>query len=67
MTNDRMLAFFDAVPTRRTPGTLDSAAVPYARVQQPGRVEYRVTASDRLPEGYRDGFVAVVGEPGERG
>ena len=45
----------------------DSAAVPYARVQHPGRVEYRVEASDRLPEGYRDGCVAVVGEPNERG
>ena len=45
----------------------DSAAVPYARAQQPGRVEYRVEASDRLPEGYREGFVAVVGEPSERG
>ena len=45
----------------------DSAAVPYARVQQPGRVEYRVEASDRLPEGYRDGFVAIIGEPNERG
>ena len=45
----------------------DSAAVPYTRVQQPGRVEYRVAASDRLPDGYREGFVAVVGEPNERG
>jgi hypothetical protein len=36
-------------------------------VQQPGRVEYRVAASDRLPDGYREGFVAVVGEPNERG
>jgi hypothetical protein len=45
----------------------DSAAVPYARTQQPGRVEYRVEPSDRLPEGYREGFVAVVGEANERG
>lgn len=40
----------------------DSAGITYAREQQPGRVAYQVGASDSLPEGYREGFVASVGD-----
>jgi len=40
----------------------DGAAISYAREQQPGRVAYRVDASGSLPEGYREGFVACVGD-----
>lgn len=40
----------------------DSAGVSYTRSLQPGRVAYRVDASDSLPEGYRDGFEASIGD-----
>ena len=40
----------------------DSAGISYTREQQPGRVAYQVDASDLLPEGYREGFVASVGD-----
>jgi len=59
------LAGLDADVDAITREFFDSVAVPYVREQQPGRVEYRVEASDRLPEGYREGFVAIVGEPGD--
>jgi superfamily II DNA or RNA helicase len=41
---------------------LDGAGISYAREQQPGRVAYRVQPSASLPEGYREGFVASVGD-----
>lgn len=40
----------------------DGAGVSYTREQQPGRVAYQVDASDSLPEGYRDGFAASIGD-----
>lgn len=40
----------------------DSVGISYAREQQPGRVAYRVDASNLLPEGYREGFIASVGD-----
>ena len=40
----------------------DGVRIPYTRDQQPGRVAYQVGASDALPEGYRDGFAATVGD-----
>ena len=40
----------------------DSAGVPYVRDPQPSRVAYRVEASDALPDGYRNGFVASIGD-----
>lgn len=40
----------------------DAAGVSYSRERQAGRVAYRVDASDSLPEGYRDGFDASIGD-----
>ncbi len=45
-----------------TQAYFDDAGIPYAREQQPGRVAYRVQPSASLPEGYRAGFVASVGD-----
>src|SRR5262249_47041082 len=40
----------------------DAAAVAYERAQQPGQVAYQVRPSASLPDGYRGGFIAVVGD-----
>jgi superfamily II DNA or RNA helicase len=40
----------------------DGAGISYTRDQQPGRVAYQVGPSDSLPDGYRDGFAATVGD-----
>ncbi len=45
-----------------TQAYFDDAGVAYAREQQSGRVAYRVQPSASLPEGYREGFVASVGD-----
>ena len=45
-----------------TQAYFDGAGISYAREQQPGRVAYRVEPSASLPEGYREGFVASVGD-----
>lgn len=47
---------------RITQAYLDKAGVPYERRQEPGHVEYRVSPSDALPDGYRSGLVAIVGD-----
>jgi hypothetical protein len=41
---------------------LDSSGTIYERSQVPGRVEYRIQPSPALPEGYRDGFVGMIGD-----
>ncbi len=41
---------------------LDDEGVAYERDEQPGRVGYRVQSHAALPDGYRDGFVAIVGD-----
>lgn len=41
---------------------LDDAGVSYDREHQTGRVAYRVQPSASLPEGYREGFIASVGD-----
>jgi hypothetical protein len=45
-----------------TQAYFDDAGISYAREQEPGRVAYRVQPSPSLPEGYREGFVASVGD-----
>ncbi len=40
----------------------DGAGISYVREQQSGRVAYQVQPSAALPEGYRQGFVAGVGD-----
>lgn len=45
-----------------TQAYFDDAGIPYTREQQPGRVAYLVQPSPALPEGYRHGFVASVGD-----
>lgn len=45
----------------------DGAGVTYSREQQAGRVAYRVQPSSALPEGYREGFVAIVGDSRDLG
>jgi adenine-specific DNA-methyltransferase len=40
----------------------EGSGISHTTEQQPGRVAYRVDASDALPDGYRDGFVASVGD-----
>ena len=41
---------------------LDGTGIPHARVQLAGRVEYQIQPSGRMPEGYRDGLVAIIGD-----
>ncbi len=41
---------------------LDSSKTQHERVQLSGRVEYRIKPSDSLPEGYRDGLMAIIGD-----
>lgn len=45
----------------------DSIGAPYSRTQRSGRIEYRVGRWSGCPEGYRDGFVAVVGDSRDLG
>jgi superfamily II DNA or RNA helicase len=45
-----------------TKAFLDSSGTPYERSQLLGRVEYRVQPSASLPNGYREGFVAIIGD-----
>jgi hypothetical protein len=45
-----------------TKAFFDSSETPYERSQLPGRVEYRVQPSASLPNGYREGFVAIIGD-----
>lgn len=45
-----------------TKSFLDGSGTPHERTQLPGRVEYRIQPSASLPEGYRDGFVAIIGD-----
>jgi hypothetical protein len=45
----------------------DGAGIAYAREQQAGRVAYRVQPSPALPVGYREGFVAIVGDSRDLG
>jgi hypothetical protein len=45
-----------------TQAYFDGAGISYVREQQPGRVAYQVQPSVSLPEGYREGFVASVGD-----
>jgi adenine-specific DNA-methyltransferase len=44
---------------------LDSSGASYERSQQPGWVEYRIQPSGAMPDGYREGFVAVIGDSRE--
>ena len=41
---------------------LDGAGISYTREQPPGRVAYQVQPSESLPKGYREGFLASVGD-----
>ena len=45
-----------------TQSYFDGAGISYVREQQSGRVAYQVQPSAALPEGYREGFVAGVGD-----
>jgi hypothetical protein len=41
---------------------LDDTKTLYERLMVPGRVEYRIQAAAVLPDGYRDGTVAIIGD-----
>ena len=46
-----------------SPGHFSTTAGPrMSGRRRPGRVEYRVQPSGSLPDGYRDGFVAIIGD-----
>jgi adenine-specific DNA-methyltransferase len=46
---------------------LDGSGTQHQRVQLSGRVEYRIKPSASLPEGYREGFVAIIGDSRDLG
>ncbi len=43
-------------------GYLEACRIPHRRVSENGRVRFEMAASDRLPEGWRDGASVAVGE-----
>jgi superfamily II DNA or RNA helicase len=43
---------------------LDAIGVPYLREEDAGQVRLKLARTDKLPEGYRDGVVLVVGRRG---
>jgi hypothetical protein len=45
-----------------TKAFLDSAGIQHERAEIPGRVEYRIQPSPLLPQGCREGVVAIVGD-----
>ena len=45
-----------------TSAFLDGAGVEHSRSQLAGRVEYQIEPSTLMPEGYRDGLVAIIGD-----
>lgn len=45
-----------------TSAFLEGARVEHSRSQLAGRVEYQIQPSSLLPEGYRDGLVAIIGD-----
>jgi adenine-specific DNA-methyltransferase len=45
-----------------TKAFLDGSRIQYERLQISGRVEYRIQPSTSLPDGYRGGLVAIIGD-----
>jgi hypothetical protein len=56
------LAELDHDLERVVSGYLDALGVGHSRVEEPGRILVRVQPSPTLPEGFRDGVVASIGE-----